>query len=188
VRRGADVAAEGRDEDENSGGVLHDGFLSVVEDMLRGYGRPAAPSFAPPTDGVSRPSHVCARVRTLPRVITAVHTLIYSDDPPATRAFLRDVLGWPCVEHPESDPGWLIFKTGPSELGVHPTSGTQPLHHEISLMCDDIEATVAELEAKGAEFSGPPEHYGFGIGASLMLPGAGELLLYEARHPKAYDL
>jgi len=57
-------------------------------------------------------------------MITAVHTLIYSDDPEATRAFLRDVLGWPFVEHPESERGWLIFKTGPSEMGVPPTSGT----------------------------------------------------------------
>ena len=57
-------------------------------------------------------------------MITAIHTLVYSDDPDATRAFLRDVLGWPYVEHPESSPGWLIFKTGPSELGVHPTWGT----------------------------------------------------------------
>ena len=56
-------------------------------------------------------------------MITSLHALIYSDDPEATRAFLRDVLGWPYVEHAESEPGWLIFKTGPSELGVHPTSG-----------------------------------------------------------------
>ena len=128
-------------------------------------------------------------------MVTAVHTLIYSDDPPATRAFLRDVLGWPYVEHHESEVGWLIFKTGPSELGVHPTSGTHeghefshPLQHLISLMCDDIEATVAELEAKGAEFTGPPEDYGFGVGTNLKLPGAGEILLYQARHPEAYSL
>ena len=57
-------------------------------------------------------------------MITSIHTLIYSDDPPATRAFLRDVLGWPYVEHAESGSGWLIFRCGPSELGVHPTSGT----------------------------------------------------------------
>ena len=50
-------------------------------------------------------------------MIKAVHTLIYSDDPEATRSFLRDVLGWPYVEHPESGSGWLIFKTGPSEMG-----------------------------------------------------------------------
>jgi len=128
-------------------------------------------------------------------VITSVHCLVYSDDAEATRAFLRDVLGWPFVADDGSEPGWLIFKTGPSELGVHPTSGTYdgrsysyPLHHSLSLMCDDIEATVAELEAKGARFAGDIEDHGFGRGTMLGLPGAGELLLYEPRHPAAYDL
>ena len=128
-------------------------------------------------------------------MIKAIHLLIYSDDPPATRSFLRDVLGWDYVEDPESEPGWLIFKTGPSELGVHPTSGTHegqsyshPLHHSISLMCDDVEATMAELESRGAQFSGPPENAGFGIATKLKLPGAGEILLYEPRHPAAYNL
>jgi catechol 2,3-dioxygenase-like lactoylglutathione lyase family enzyme len=128
-------------------------------------------------------------------VITAVHTLIYSDDPHATRAFLRDVLGWPYVDHEASGPGWLIFGTGPSELGVHPTSSVHegreyvsPRQHVISLMCDDVEATVRELEARGAEFTGPPEDYGFGIGTNLKVPGADEIMLYQPRHPKAYDL
>jgi catechol 2,3-dioxygenase-like lactoylglutathione lyase family enzyme len=128
-------------------------------------------------------------------MITSVHTLIYSEDPPATRAFLRDVLGWPHVEHPESEEGWLIFRSGPSELGVHPTSGTwegaefsHPVHHEISLMCDDIAATKAELEAKGAVFSGEINDAGFGLVAMLELPGAGQILLYEPHHPTAYDL
>ena len=56
-------------------------------------------------------------------MIKAVHTLVYSDDPEATRSFLRDVLGWPYVEHRESGPGWLIFKTGPSEMGGPPDVG-----------------------------------------------------------------
>ena len=128
-------------------------------------------------------------------MITAVHTLIYSDDPDSTRAFLRDVLGWPYVVHPESGPGWLIFKTGPSEMGIHPTSGTHegqsysyPRHHSISLMCDDIEATVAELSAKGAEFSGEVQDFGFGFATSLKLPGAGDIFLYEPKHPEAHSL
>ena len=129
-----------------------------------------------------------------PPMIEAVHTLIYSDDPVATREFLRDVLGWPFVEEPET-PGWLIFGTGPSELGVHPTSYTwegeeysHPRHHSISLMCDDIAATVAELEAKGARFTGPVEDMGFGLGTSLEVPGADAILVYEPRHPIAHGL
>jgi catechol 2,3-dioxygenase-like lactoylglutathione lyase family enzyme len=132
---------------------------------------------------------------TIEHVITAVHTLIYSDDPDATRAFMRDVLGWPYVEHPESEPGWLIFKTGPSELGVHPTSGvyegeaySHPRHHSISLMCDDVEATRTELESRGAKFSGEIEDFAFGLGTTLELPGAGDLFLYEPRHPVAHGL
>ena len=84
-------------------------------------------------------------------MITSVHTLVYSDDPPATRAFFRDVLQWPFV-HDEGSSSeaddWLIFRTGPSELGVHPTSGegwSSSRHSELSLMCNDIAATVAEL-------------------------------------------
>jgi catechol 2,3-dioxygenase-like lactoylglutathione lyase family enzyme len=127
-------------------------------------------------------------------VITALHALIYSDDPEATPAFLRDVLGWPYVEHAHSD-GWLIFRTGPSELGVHPTSGTHegqsysyPRHHSVSLMCDDVEATMAELMAKGVRFTGPVEDLGFGLGVSFEVPGAGELFLYQPKHAIAYDL
>jgi predicted enzyme related to lactoylglutathione lyase len=127
-------------------------------------------------------------------MITAVHCLIYSDDPEATRAFLRDVVGWRSVVT-ESEPDWPIFESGPSELGVHPTSGTyegksysEPLHHSLSLMCDDIEATVAEFEAKGAEFTRGIDDAGFGLTTSLKLPGAGEILLYEPRHPVAHSL
>ena len=143
-----------------------------------------------------RPPAVRASRRgTIRSVIKAVHTLIYSDDPEATRAFLRDVLGWPSVTAPGGTPPWPIFKTGPSEMGVHPTSGgsgedayAYPRHHSISLICDDIAATKAELEAKGAVFSGDIADYGFGLAAMLEVPGADPIMLYEPRHPEAYDL
>ena len=89
-------------------------------------------------------------------MITAIHLLLYADDPEAARAFFRDVLGWP---HVDARDGWLIFKTPPGEVAVHPTSMGQdgqstPQRHEVSFMCDDIEATVAELTAKGVQFTG----------------------------------
>jgi predicted enzyme related to lactoylglutathione lyase len=127
-------------------------------------------------------------------VITAVHLLIYSDDAVATRAFLRDVLDWPFLEE-EDVPGWLIFKSGPSELGVHPTHQVYegvtydyPRHHSISLMCDDIEATKAVLEGKGAEFTGSVQEEDFGRTVMLKVPGADDIMLYEPRHPLAYSL
>ena len=125
-------------------------------------------------------------------MITGVHTLVYADDPEAARAFFRDVLDWPFVDAHE---GWLIFKTGPSELGVHPASAEHdgevfesPVHHEISLLCDDIEQTVADLTARGAQFSGPVENRGFGLTVMLQIPGAGEMMLYQPRHPIAHSL
>ena len=125
-------------------------------------------------------------------MITAVHTIVYADDPEPARAFFRDVLGLPFVD---AHGGWLIFKTGPSELGVHPTSSqgaegpwSTPEHHEISLMCDDIEATVAELTAKGAEFTTSIEEAGFGRAARFKVPGGGDMLVYQPRHPEAHSI
>ncbi len=61
-------------------------------------------------------------------------------------------------------------------------------HHEISLVCDDIEQTVAELTAKGATFAGAIENRGFGRTVALEVPGAGQMMLYQPRHPTAFDL
>lgn len=125
-------------------------------------------------------------------MITAIHTLVYADDAEAARAFFRDVLGWP---HVDAGGGWLIFGTGPSELGVHPTHAEHdgqpwsvPLHHEISLMCDDISQTVADLTAKGAVFTRGIRDDGFGLTIGLEIPGAGEMVVYQPRHPPAYDI
>jgi predicted enzyme related to lactoylglutathione lyase len=141
-------------------------------------------------------------------MITAIHTLVYSDDATATRAFFKDVLQWPFVsEGARGDAGtgsgtggddpaeWLIFGTGRSELGVHPTTGehdgqewTSPKHHSIAVMCDDLDATVTELSGRGAEFAGEPEELGFGRGVAMLVPGADDMLLYQPHHATAYDL
>jgi catechol 2,3-dioxygenase-like lactoylglutathione lyase family enzyme len=127
-------------------------------------------------------------------VINGIHLLVYSDDAKATRAFFRDVLGWPFVEEPDV-PGWLIFKSGPSEVGAHPThqiyegvTYDSPRHHSIFLMCDDLAGTMAELESKGAEFTGSVKEESYGITVMLKVPGADDIVLYEPRHPTAYDL
>ena len=120
-------------------------------------------------------------------MINAVHVLVYSADPAADRTFLRDVLGWPHAEDAGSEPGWLIFKLPPAELGVHPKMGDGPVH-EMSLVCDDVEASVADLSAKGVEFTAPVTDAGFGLVTTFRLPGGGEFQLYQPTHATAYDL
>lgn len=109
--------------------------------------------------------------------ITGVHTLLYTPEPEALRATLRDVFGW---DHVDAGGGWLIFETPPAEMGVHP--GETP-GHQVSLMCDDLGTTVAELRAKGIEFIGEPLDEGFGITIHMILPGGVDMQLYEPRHP-----
>jgi len=119
-------------------------------------------------------------------VITAVHTLVYAQDPEAARAFFRDVLDFPGAD---SGGGWLIFKTGPSELGVHPRSwehegntGSTDQRFDISLMCDDLTTTVAQLTAKGARFDGEVRDAGWGLTIQLHIPGAGPMTLYQPKY------
>jgi predicted enzyme related to lactoylglutathione lyase len=110
--------------------------------------------------------------------VTGAHVLLYTSEPDAVRAIFRDVFGW---KHVDAGGGWLIFALPPAELAAHPADAGG--RHELYLMCDEIEATVAALEAKGVEFTGPVSDEGFGLLTSLKLPGGGELGLYEPRHP-----
>ena len=117
--------------------------------------------------------------------ITGAHALLYTSEPEAVRAIFRDVFGF---SHVDAGDGWLIFALPPAEVGVHPTDNpswqTEP-HHELSLLCDDITATIAELRAKGIEVRGEPEDHGYGITTMIQLPGGLEVQLYEPRHPTA---
>jgi predicted enzyme related to lactoylglutathione lyase len=118
-------------------------------------------------------------------MITGVHAIIYAEDAERARAFFRDVLQWPNVD---VHGGWLIFKLPPGELGIHPTDAVSSGRHELYLMCEDINATVAALGAQGVEIISPVEEQGFGLLARLRVPGGGELGLYQPKHSTAHDL
>lgn len=111
--------------------------------------------------------------------ITGIHMLLYSPEADALRGFFKDTLGY---DHVDAGEGWLIFKLPPAELGIHPAEGAK---HEMSFMCDDIEATVSDLRDSGVVVKGEPTDVGFGIEVGLQLPGGVDVLLYEPRHPTA---
>jgi predicted enzyme related to lactoylglutathione lyase len=112
-------------------------------------------------------------------MIKGMHALLYSTESEKTRAFFRDVL---CLPSYDSDgQGWLIFDAPSADVGVHP--GDKP-GHSVSFFCDDLEATVADLEARGARFSNPLREEDWGYVAMLEVPGAGELQLYQPKYDK----
>jgi catechol 2,3-dioxygenase-like lactoylglutathione lyase family enzyme len=109
-------------------------------------------------------------------VITGAHAIVFSEEAEAARAFLRDVLGFDSVD---AGGGWLIFALPPAELAVHPGAP----RCELYLMCDDLDATVQELRAKGAEIADEVSEERWGRLTAIRVPGGGELGLYEPHHP-----
>jgi catechol 2,3-dioxygenase-like lactoylglutathione lyase family enzyme len=117
-------------------------------------------------------------------MIRGVHTMFYTSEPEALRAFLRDKLGLPAYD---VGGGWLIFDLPEADMGCHPADpdhGAASGRHDISFYCDDIEATVAELRAKGVEFTGPVTDEGYGLVTNFHVPGGFAVRLYQPRYSK----
>ena len=111
-------------------------------------------------------------------LITGAHSIVYSRNPDADRALLRDVLGFPSVDVGQ---GWLIFALPPSEVAVHPSDEND--RHEFYLMTDDIQSFVGDLKARGVACSEPRDQ-GWGILTEMTLPGGGRLGVYQPRHAR----
>ena len=114
-------------------------------------------------------------------MITGAHSIIYSKDAEADRVFLRDVLK---LTNVDVGGGWLIFGLPPAEVAVHPADANDV--HEFYLMCDDVEALVAEMKKRDVA-CGPVQNQGWGLLTQVTLPGGGKLGIYQPRHarPKA---
>jgi biotin operon repressor len=119
--------------------------------------------------------------------IIGTHALFYTPEPEKLRAVLRDVFNF---HHVDAGEGWLIFRLPPAELGVHPAEGAghEATAHALSFMCDDINATVSELRAKGIPVDGDPQDHGYGLVVHATLPGGVTVQVYEPRHALAIDM
>jgi len=107
-----------------------------------------------------------------------MHAIVFSAEAEKVRAFFADVLGMPSAD---AGGGWLIFALPPAELAVHPADGET--RHELYLMCDDIQATLADLRARGVEVAREVSDQGWGLLAAIRLPDGSEFPVYEPRHP-----
>ena len=113
-------------------------------------------------------------------MITGIHAIVFSPDAEKVRAFFADVLGLSSVDVGR---GWLIFALPPAELAVHPADGDG--RHELYLMCDDIHATLADLQAKGVEVARAVSDQGWGLVAAIRLPDGGRIAYLRAPAPFA---
>ena len=111
-------------------------------------------------------------------MIVGAHSVLYSTDPEADRTFLRDVLRLP---HVDAGHGWLIFGLPPAEVAVHPSEKNNV--HELYLMCDDVEALIAEMKKHRVACS-EVQKQPWGLLTHVSLPGGGKLGIYQPRHAR----
>jgi hypothetical protein len=111
-------------------------------------------------------------------MITGMHIVTHTCDAEADRAFFRDVVGLTSVD---AGGGWLIFAAPPSEVACHPAATND--RHELYLMCDDVQAEIARLVARGIA-CGAVTTERWGVLTTVRLPGGGHLGLYEPRHSR----
>ncbi len=111
-------------------------------------------------------------------MIIGAHSILYSKDPEADRAFLRDALRLPNVDVGD---GWLVFALPPAEVAIHPARQNDV--HESYLMVKGVEALVAAMAKRGVTCT-PPRDLGWGVLTRVQLPGGGRLGVYEPRHAR----
>ena len=112
-------------------------------------------------------------------MILGAHSILYSRDADADRRFLRDVLAFP---HVDAGEGWLVFGLPPAEVAVHP--GDRNDVHEFYLMCDDVNAFVADMARRNVSCA-EIRALGWGLLTEVTLPGGGRLGVYQPRHVRA---
>ena len=104
--------------------------------------------------------------------------VLYSTDPDADRAFLRDVLRLPNVD---VGGGWLIFALPPSEVAVHPADENGG--HELYFLVDDLRSFISAMRKRNIHTSRVSAQR-WGRITQVTLPGGGKIGVYEPRHAR----
>jgi hypothetical protein len=111
-------------------------------------------------------------------MLIGAHAVMFSTNPDADRAFLRDILKLPNID---AGGGYIIFGLPPSEIAVHESDKNDV--HELYLMCADVEAVIRELKSHNIS-CGQVSDEGWGLLTRVTLPGGGNLGVYQPRHAR----
>ena len=111
-------------------------------------------------------------------MITGAHVVLYSTDPDADRAFLRDVLRLPNVD---VGGGWLIFALPPSEVAVHPAD--ENAGHELYFLVDNLRSFITAMRKRNIHTSRVSAQR-WGRITQVTLPGGGKIGVYEPLHAR----
>jgi predicted enzyme related to lactoylglutathione lyase len=116
-------------------------------------------------------------------MIIGAHVVVASSNPESDQKFFREVLNLSSVD---AGGGYIIFGLPASEASIHHTDGKVP-QHELFFLCEDIEATVADVTRRGISCSEPKDQ-GWGIVAEVTLPSGAPLNIYQAKHARPMDI
>src|SRR6185436_5604300 len=111
-------------------------------------------------------------------MIKGLHAIFYTPHAEEVRAFIRDKLQF---THTDVGGGWLIFDMPAADLASHPSDTT---YHELSFYCDDIHATVAELQGRGVEFTSGIAEQDWGWLTTFRITADIEVQLYQPKYAK----
>ena len=113
-------------------------------------------------------------------MLSGAHIVMFCHNVEADRAFFRDVLQLNFVD---AGNGRLFFALPPTEIGFHDIEPTDTPSTRLYLMCDDVNATIAALHAKGVA-TDPIKDEGWGLMTGITLPSGMHLGLYQPRHAR----
>jgi hypothetical protein len=114
-------------------------------------------------------------------MITGAHAILFSKNADADRAFFRDVFKY---RFADAGHGWLIFALPPAEIAFHPSDENDK--HELYLMCDDVNALVADMNERGVA-TAPLREERWGILTAITMPSGSKLGIYQPKHASPLD-
>ena len=115
-------------------------------------------------------------------MITGVHIEIVNEDVEELYVFLRNKLGLP---HYGAGGGFLIFEPSDIELSAGTTA---PPPYQLSFICDDLDATIGELESRGVACKKPIREESWGRVTEISLPNGRSAQVYQRKYSKGNPL